>query len=54
MDMFTRRSHPDQPLMVQHSPNCRTIRLIAGPEEFVPRDQIRALVMEKKTSRNSI
>ncbi|WP_254175012.1 glycosyltransferase [Planktothrix pseudagardhii] len=39
VDMFTRRSHPDQPLIVQHRPNCRTIRLIAGPEEFIPRDQ---------------
>jgi D-inositol-3-phosphate glycosyltransferase len=25
---------------VQHTPNCRTIRLVAGPEEFVPRDNI--------------
>ncbi|MFM6355436.1 MAG: glycosyltransferase [Planktothrix sp.] len=39
VDMFTRRSHPEQPLIVNHSPNCRTIRLIAGPEEFIPRDQ---------------
>lgn len=39
VDMFTRKSHADQPLIVEHSPNCRTIRLIGGPEEFIPRDQ---------------
>jgi D-inositol-3-phosphate glycosyltransferase len=40
VDMFTRKVHPDDPKIVQHTPHCRTIRLIAGPEEFVPRDQL--------------
>ncbi|MEB3295130.1 MAG: glycosyltransferase family 1 protein [Synechococcales bacterium] len=40
VDMFTRKSHQDDPTIVQHSPHCRTIRLTAGPEEFVPRDQM--------------
>jgi D-inositol-3-phosphate glycosyltransferase len=40
VDMFTRKSHPDDPAIVQHSPYCRTIRLQAGPEAFVPRDQL--------------
>jgi D-inositol-3-phosphate glycosyltransferase len=40
VDMFTRRSNAEQPMIVQHSPNCRTIRLTAGPQEFVPRDEI--------------
>ncbi|MBE9168750.1 glycosyltransferase family 1 protein [Pleurocapsales cyanobacterium LEGE 06147] len=40
VDMFTRASEPEQPKIVQHSENCRTIRLVAGPEEFVPRDEI--------------
>jgi glycosyltransferase involved in cell wall biosynthesis len=40
VDMFTRKANPQQKAIVQHSPNCRTIRLIAGPEEFVPRDDI--------------
>src|SRR4028119_1289625 len=40
VDMFTRKADADEPTIVQHSPNCRTIRLTAGPEEFVPRDNI--------------
>jgi glycosyltransferase involved in cell wall biosynthesis len=40
VDMFTRKSHADDPTIVQHAPHCRTIRLKAGPEEFVPRDQL--------------
>jgi D-inositol-3-phosphate glycosyltransferase len=40
VDMFTRKSHPDDLTIVQHSPYCRTIRLKAGPEAFIPRDQL--------------
>lgn len=40
VDMFTRRVSPDQPEFVDHSPHCRTIRLKAGPQEFVPRDEL--------------
>src|SRR4028119_1235946 len=40
VDMFTRKANAEQAAIVQHSPNCRTIRLVAGPEEFVPRDNI--------------
>jgi glycosyltransferase involved in cell wall biosynthesis len=40
VDMFTRKANALDPTIVQHSPNCRTIRLTAGPEEFVPRDNI--------------
>ena len=40
VDMFTRKSHADHPAIVQHSPYCRTIRLKAGPEDFVPRDEL--------------
>ncbi|MBD2743467.1 glycosyltransferase family 1 protein [Coleofasciculus sp. FACHB-1120] len=40
VDMFTRKVSPDQPTIVQHSSRCRTIRLTAGPEEFVPRDNL--------------
>jgi len=39
VDMFTRQTGP-QPMIVEHTPNCRTIRLTAGPENFVPRDDI--------------
>ncbi|MBD2389472.1 glycosyltransferase family 1 protein [Aphanizomenon flos-aquae NRERC-008] len=39
VDMFSRKVSADQQKIVQHHPNCRTIRLIAGPVEFVPRDQ---------------
>ena len=40
VDMFTRRSNVNQAEIVQHSPNCRTIRLTAGPEKFIPRQKI--------------
>lgn len=39
VDMLTRRTSPDQTPIVQHLPNCRTIRLKAGPETFIGRDQ---------------
>ncbi len=38
VDMFSRRVSTEQETIVQHSPLCRTIRLTAGPVEFVPRD----------------
>ncbi len=40
VDMFTRKASAEQPQIVEHGPRCRTIRLIAGPEVFVPRDDI--------------
>jgi len=40
VDMFTRRSDANQAAVVEHSPNCRTIRLTAGPQEFVARQEI--------------
>ncbi|XP_037025486.1 D-inositol 3-phosphate glycosyltransferase-like [Bradysia coprophila] len=40
VDMFTRKVSPHQETIVQHSPNCRTIRLQAGPLCFVPRDTL--------------
>ncbi len=40
VDMFTRKTNPDDAKIVQHSPHCRTIRLTAGPETFIPRDQL--------------
>ena len=40
VDMFTRRSDTDQDEIVEHSPNCRTIRLTAGPLKFVARQKI--------------
>ncbi|MEA5577958.1 glycosyltransferase family 1 protein [Anabaena sp. UHCC 0451] len=38
VDMFSRKVSADQEDIVQHNPRCRTIRLTAGPVEFVPRD----------------
>jgi glycosyltransferase involved in cell wall biosynthesis len=38
--MFTRASHSEKPKIIDHSDNCRTIRLVAGPEDFVPRQDI--------------
>jgi D-inositol-3-phosphate glycosyltransferase len=40
VDMFTRKSSPYDPTIVQHSPHCRTIRLTAGPETYIPRDDL--------------
>ncbi|MEM7591446.1 MAG: glycosyltransferase family 1 protein [Cyanobacteria bacterium P01_A01_bin.83] len=40
VDMFTRRSDVNQDEIVEHSPNCRTIRLVAGPTSFVARQKI--------------
>ena len=40
VDMFTRRSNTEQAKIVEHSPNCRTIRLVAGPQKFVARQKI--------------
>jgi D-inositol-3-phosphate glycosyltransferase len=40
VDMFTRKVSTEQDTIVQHSPNCRTIRLEAGVIEFVPRDNL--------------
>jgi glycosyltransferase involved in cell wall biosynthesis len=40
VDMFTRRISPEQAAVVQHAPNCRTIRLTAGPQKFIGRDQV--------------
>ena len=40
VDMFTRKTNPQDAAIVQHSPHCRTIRLVAGPEQFIPRDAL--------------
>jgi len=40
VDMFTRKADPQQSTIIEHSPNCRTIRLTAGPEKFIPRDSL--------------
>ncbi|MBW4598466.1 MAG: glycosyltransferase family 1 protein [Calothrix sp. FI2-JRJ7] len=40
VDMYTRRVSAAQEEIVQHMPNCRTIRFSAGPLEFVPRDEL--------------
>jgi glycosyltransferase involved in cell wall biosynthesis len=38
VDMFCRKVSSEQEAVIQHNHRCRTIRLIAGPVEFVPRD----------------
>ncbi|WP_310425221.1 glycosyltransferase family 1 protein [Chamaesiphon sp. VAR_48_metabat_135_sub] len=40
VDMFTRKSNPDDATIVEHTPHCRTIRLVAGPEKYIPRDRL--------------
>ncbi|BAU10313.1 glycosyl transferase group 1 [Leptolyngbya sp. NIES-3755] len=46
VDMFTRKANPDDETIVQHNPHCRTIRLKAGEEKFIPRDQLFELMPE--------
>ncbi|XWK91103.1 MAG: glycosyltransferase family 1 protein [Phormidium sp.] len=46
VDMFTRKVNPNDPKIVQHSPYCRTIRLSAGPEEFIPKNDLFAYMPE--------
>jgi glycosyltransferase involved in cell wall biosynthesis len=46
VDMFTRKANPNDQTIVQHSPYCRTIRLTAGPEEFVPKNDLFAYMPE--------
>ncbi|MBF2066416.1 MAG: glycosyltransferase [Calothrix sp. C42_A2020_038] len=40
VDMFARRVNSEQVAIVEHAPNCRTIRLTAGPAEFIGRDYV--------------
>ncbi len=40
VDMFTRKTDASQSEIVQHNPHCRTIRLTAGAEQFVPRQRL--------------
>ncbi|GAB4344265.1 MAG: glycosyltransferase family 1 protein [Cyanophyceae cyanobacterium] len=40
VDLFTRRTDPNAPAIVEHGDHCRTIRLEAGPVAFVPRDEL--------------
>jgi glycosyltransferase involved in cell wall biosynthesis len=40
VDMFTRKSSPTDETIVYHTPHCRTIRLTAGPEAYIPRDRL--------------
>lgn len=40
VDMFTRREYPDQEEIVELAPGCRTIRLNAGPAEFITRNDL--------------
>jgi glycosyltransferase involved in cell wall biosynthesis len=46
VEMFTRKAYRDQPSVVEHASNCRTVRLTAGVEEFVPRDEVFDLLPE--------
>jgi D-inositol-3-phosphate glycosyltransferase len=40
VDMFTRKANSSDPEIVQHSTFCRTIRLVAGPQAYVARDEM--------------
>jgi D-inositol-3-phosphate glycosyltransferase len=40
VDMFTRRASGEDAEVVQHSEYCRTIRLTAGPLDYVSRDEL--------------
>ncbi|HBL13025.1 MAG TPA: hypothetical protein DD379_16830 [Cyanobacteria bacterium UBA11162] len=40
VDIFTHKTQPDDATIVQHSPYCRTIRLNAGSQTLIPRDEL--------------
>lgn len=40
VDMFTRKTDPNDPDVIEHSPHCRTIRLQAGPLTYIPREKL--------------
>jgi len=40
VDLFTRKTDENQSQIVQHQNDCRTIRINAGPETFIPRQEI--------------
>ncbi|HBB32757.1 MAG TPA: hypothetical protein DDZ80_12370 [Cyanobacteria bacterium UBA8803] len=40
VDMFTRKTDPDNQPIAQHSPYCRTIRLVAGPQKVIPSGEV--------------
>ena len=40
VDMFTRQTSPSQADIVYHNERCRTIRLNAGSQEFIPREKL--------------
>ncbi len=40
VDIFTRKTAPEQPKTVQQSAHCRVIRLTAGPEQPIHRDDL--------------
>lgn len=40
VSMFTRRTCPDSETVVEHRPNCHTIRLTVGEPTFIPRDRL--------------
>jgi glycosyltransferase involved in cell wall biosynthesis len=40
VDIFTRKTQPNQPKLVQHSPYCRTVYLEAGPPQPLDSDQL--------------
>ena len=40
VDIFTRKTDATQSDLVQHNPWCRTIRLAAGAEQFIPRQKL--------------
>lgn len=40
VEMYTRQVSEEQESIVEHRPNCRTIRFKAGAFEFVPRDNL--------------
>ncbi len=40
VDMFTHKTSAHDAPIIEHNPHCRTIRLVAGPEEFIHRDAL--------------
>ena len=46
VDVFTRRSRPDQLPVVPLAPNLRVVHVVAGPFEFIPKEKLLPLMDE--------
>ncbi len=42
VDIFTRKDRPDLPFLIPYTRGCRIINIVAGPEAYVPKEELLA------------